>query len=130
MLLELMKFVNNELVVRLLKVKLFVNWTPLILLTNMLVELMKFVNNELVVRLLNPKLLLSEFPVNWKPLILLTTILVALTNPVKSVLVVRLLKATLLLSEFTILPSITIFEDVIVVIDETSGSIGVPDAIS
>ena len=91
MLVELMKFVKSELVVRLLKAKLFVNWTPLILLTTMLLELMKFV---------------------------------------KSVLVVRLLKAMLLLSELTILPFITIFEDVIVVIDETSGIIGVPVAIS
>jgi hypothetical protein len=91
----------------------------------MLLELMKFVKRELVVRLLKVKLF-----VNCTPLILLTTRVVALTNLVKSVLVVRLLKATLLLSELTILPFITIFEDVIVVIDETSGIIGVPVVIS
>ena len=72
MLLELMKFVKRELVVRLLKAKLLlteppplpVNWKPLILLTTMLLELMKFVKSVLVVRLLKAKLLLTELPVN------------------------------------------------------------------
>ena len=64
MLLELMKFVKRELVVRLLKVKLFVNWTPLILLTTSVVALTNLVNNELVVTLLKAKLLLSVLPVN------------------------------------------------------------------
>ena len=55
MLLELMKFVKMELVVRLLKFKLLsrvlpVNWKPLILLTTMLLELMKFVKIELANR--------------------------------------------------------------------------------
>jgi hypothetical protein len=69
MALELMKFVNRELVVRLLKAKLLlsdpplpVNSYPLMLLTIMLLELMKFVNRELVVRLLKAKLLLTEPP--------------------------------------------------------------------
>ena len=95
------------------------------LLTTMLLELMKFVKSELVVRLLKAKLLLTDpppLPVNWKPLILLTTMLLELMKFVKSELVVRLLKAKLLLTELTILPFITIFEDVIVVIDEISGT--------
>jgi hypothetical protein len=94
------------------------------LLTTSVVALTNLVNKELVVRLLKAKLLLTEvpLPVNWKPLILLTNMLLELMKFVKRELVVRLVKAKLLLTELTILPFITIFEDVIVVIDEISGT--------